>query len=69
MTRRRSRQSFDRRLDAIDEQHREPDPNDWRALLDLPASASQVDGWRALLRGDGGDEAWHAYLAASREDE
>lgn len=68
MTRRRT-SDLSRRLDALDEQRRESDPNEWRTLLDLPPSASQVDGWRALLRGDGGDEAWHAYLAASREDE
>ena len=57
------------RLDALDEQHREPDPNGWRALLDLPPSASRADGWKAFLRGDGDDEAWGAYTAAGREDE
>ena len=61
MNRRRSRSSIERRLDALDEHRREPDPNGWRALLDLPPSASRVDGWRALLRGDGDDEAWRAY--------
>ena len=65
MTRRLA--DLERRLDALDEQHREPDPNDWRALLDLPPSASRVDGWRALLRGDGDEDAWRAYTAPESE--
>ena len=65
MTRRtRTSREAENRLDALDEQRREPDPNEWRSLLDLPPSASRVDGWRALLRGDGGEDAWHAYTAA-----
>ena len=61
MTRRRSRSSIERRLDALDEHRREPDPNGWRALLDLPPSASRADGWKALLCGDGGKDAWRTY--------
>lgn len=65
MTRRtRTRQSLDRRLDELDEQRRESDPDEWRALLDLPPSASRADGWKALLRGDGDENAWRAYTAA-----
>ena len=50
--------SLDTRLDALDEQRRESGPNEWHALLDLPPSSSHGDGWQALLRGDGGEDAW-----------
>ena len=70
MTRRsRTSGSFENRLDALDEQHREPDPNDWRVLLDLPASASRADGWKAFLCDEGDNEAWRAYIASGWEDE
>ena len=63
MTRgRRSNQSVERRLDALESDTRNPDG--WRARLDLPPDATRADGWRAFLRGEGDGEAWETYLAA-----
>lgn len=67
MTRRtRSKRSAEHRLAELEGQP--PDPDGWRARLDLPPDATRADAWRAFLRGEGDDETWKAYLAAGRSE-